>query len=119
VVAGRIDIHVLEQLAETARRSDILLELNLQLLDLEGLRSELAVEQEEVSQAFGEVVVPLLDLVGKGQLVVLVEFEASHDVSQGHVEQRDYQRTLRPTHNSQPVADVVVLMLALLIQEDV
>ena len=63
MVARGVHVHILEQDAQALCWPHLLLHLPLELLDLEALLLELAIDQEEVGEALGEEVVPLLDLV--------------------------------------------------------
>lgn len=85
VIARSIDIHILQQVAETRCRSHLLLHLPSELLYLERLLLELTVNQEKVCEALGEEVIPVLNLIRESLAMVTVELQRADDGLLGNI----------------------------------
>jgi hypothetical protein len=92
--ARSVDIHVLEEVAQTHDRLDGLLHLPFEVADDESLLSELAKEQQKVTHKFGKVVVSLLNFMCESLLVVLVELERTNDHLLTDIEERNDEGAL-------------------------
>lgn len=108
MVARSINVNILEKDAQALCRPHLLLHLPLELLNLEALLLELAVDEEEVSEALREEVVSLLDLIRESLAMMAVKLKTSNDCLLRNVEERHDQSAFGSPHDSKAVAYALV-----------
>ena len=114
-----VDVNILQKQTQTVDWLYLLLDLPLKLVYLKAILLQLSIQDEEVTEEFGKMLVSLFYLFGKSLLMVLIKFKAANYLLLADVKQWHNHCTFASSDDFIPISNILILVSALLAYEDI